>query len=78
MGKRARRQPLPSSQKESPKWLHRLDAVFTAPDWCPTTRLVSVGDREAEVSDVLAAPRPAGVDLLMRASWHRCVKAPQR
>jgi len=40
--------------------------------------LVSVGDREADVYDVLAAPRPPGVDLLIRASWNRCVNAPQR
>jgi Transposase DNA-binding/Transposase Tn5 dimerisation domain len=78
IGKRARRKQLPISQKESQKWLHSLDAVFTAHDCCPTSRLVSVGDREADVYDVLAAPRPAGVDLLIRASWNRCVKAPQR
>ncbi len=78
MGKRARRKQLPISQKESQQWLHRLDAVYTARDCCPPTRLVSVGDREADVSDVLAAPRPPGVDLLMRASWNRCVNAPQR
>jgi hypothetical protein len=78
IGKRARRKQLPISQKESQKWLHSLDAVFTAHDCCPTSRLVSVGDREADVYDVLAAPRPAGVELLIRASWNRCVKAPQR
>jgi hypothetical protein len=78
IGKRARRKRLPISQKESQKWLHSLDAVSTARDCCPTTRLVSVGDREADVYDVLAAPRPAGVELLMRASWNRCVNAPQR
>ena len=78
IGKRARRKQLPISQKESQKWLHSLDAVYTARDCCPTTRLVSVGDREADVYDVLAAPRPAGVDLLIRASWNRCVNAPQR
>jgi len=78
MGKRARRKQLPISQKESQKWLHSLDAVDTARDCCPTTRLVSVGDREADVYDVLAAPRPPGVDLLIRASWNRCVNAPQR
>src|SRR5919198_5656885 len=42
------------------------------------TLLISVGDREADVYDVLAAPRPLGVDLLIRASWNRCVNAPQR
>src|SRR2546426_5272054 len=78
VGKRARRKQLPISQKESQKWLHSLDAVYTAHDCCPTTRLVSVGDREADVYDVLAAPRPAGVDLLIRAAWNRCVNAPQR
>src|SRR5262252_10977594 len=78
IGKRARRKQLPISQKESQKWLHSLDAVFTARDCCPTTRMVSVGDREADVYDVLAAPRPAGVALLLRASWNRCVDAPQR
>jgi hypothetical protein len=78
VGKRARRKHLPISQKESQKWLHSLDAVYTAHDCCPTTRLVSVGDREADVYDVLAAPRPAGVDLLIRASWDRCVQGAER
>jgi len=77
VGKRARRKQLPISQKESQKWLHSLDAVFTARDCCPTTRLVSVGDREADVYDVLAAARPAGVDLLIRAAWDRCVGGPE-
>ena len=49
IGKRARRKQLPISQKESQKWLHSLDAVDTARDCCPTTRLVSVGEREADV-----------------------------
>jgi Transposase Tn5 dimerisation domain len=78
VGQRARRQPLPISQKESQKGLHSLDAVYTARDCCPTSPLVSVGDREAEVYDVLAAARPAGVDLLIRASWDRCVCGPER
>jgi hypothetical protein len=78
IGKRARRKQLPISQKESQKWLPSLDAVYTARAGCPPTRLVRVGDREAEVYDVLAAPRPPGVDLLRRASWNRCVNAPQR
>ena len=60
VGKRARRKHLPISQKESQKWLHSLDAVYTARDCCPTTRLVSVGDREADVYDVLAARTPGG------------------
>jgi hypothetical protein len=78
MGKRSRRKQLPISQKESQEWLMSLEAVFNARAECPLTRLVSVGDREADVYDVLAAERPEGVDLLIRASWDRCVEAPER
>jgi len=78
IGKRKRRKQLPLSQKESQKWLTSLDAVRRAHDWCPQTRFVSLGDREADVYDLLAAERPAGVDLLVRASWDRCVEAPER
>ncbi len=66
IGKRARRKQLPISQKESQKWLNSLDAVFTARDSCPTTHIISVGDREADVYDVLAAPRPVGVEHVPR------------
>ena len=33
----------------------------------------SVGNREADVYDLLALERPAGVELLIRAAWDRCV-----
>ena len=77
VGKRARRKQLPISQKESQKWLWSLEAVFTAQEGCPNTRFVSVGDREADVYDLLALARPAGVDLLIRAAWDRCVTQPE-
>src|SRR5216684_5205193 len=78
VGKRKRRKQLPISQKESQKWLTSLEAVFNARDWCAPTRCVSVGDREADVFDLLAAERPAGVELLVRAAWDRCVEVPER
>jgi len=78
VGKRKRRKQLPISQKESQKWLTSLEAVFNARDWCAPTRFVSVGDREADVFDLLAAERPAGVELLVRAAWDRCVEVPER
>jgi len=62
---------------KSQKWLWSLEAVFNAHDCCPKTHFVSVGDREADIYDVLAAERPEGVELLIRASWNRCVSAPQ-
>jgi hypothetical protein len=67
VGKRARRKQLPITQKESQKWLWSLEAVFNAHDCCPKTHFVSVGDREADIYDVLAAERPEGVELLIRA-----------
>jgi hypothetical protein len=78
VGKRAQRKQLPIGQKESQQWLQSLAAVCTARDCCPNTRLVSVGDREADIYDFLAAERPEGVDLLLRAAWNRCVRTPQR
>jgi Transposase DNA-binding len=78
VGKRARRKQLPISQKESQKWLASLAAVDSARVECPTTRFISVGDREADLYDLLAATRPAGVELLLRAAWDRCVQAPER
>jgi Transposase DNA-binding/Transposase Tn5 dimerisation domain len=78
VGKRARRKQLPIAQKESQKWLTSLEAVVSAHDECPQTRFVSIGDREADVYDLLAAARPTGVELLVRAAWDRCVRAPER
>ena len=77
IGKRKRRKQLPISQKESQKWLTSLEAVFRARGCCTQTRFVSVGDREADVFDLLAAERPEGVELLVRASWDRCVDVPE-
>jgi hypothetical protein len=78
VGKRTRRKQLPISQKESQKWLTSLEAVRSAHEWWPQSRFVSIGDREADVYDLLAAGRPEGVELVVRASWDRCVQAPER
>jgi hypothetical protein len=78
VGKRTRRKPLPISQKESQKWLTSLAAVCQARDGCPQTRLISIGDREADGYDLLAAARPEGVEVVIRAVWDRCVQAPER
>lgn len=78
LGKRTRRKQRPSSQKESQQWLTSLTAVGRARASCPQTRLISIGDREADVYDLLAAARPEGVALLIRAAWDRGVQAPER
>jgi hypothetical protein len=78
VGKRTRRKQLPINQKESHKWLTSVEAVCDAHAACPATRFVSIGDREADVYDLLAAERPEGVELVIRAAWDRCVNAPER
>jgi hypothetical protein len=65
----------PIAEKESQKWLTSLRAVVAVAARCPATHLVSVGDREADVYDLFLEPRPAGVDLLVRAVQNRRVEA---
>jgi hypothetical protein len=77
VGKRATRKQRPIAEKESQKWLTSVEAVLAARVACPQTHFVSVGDREADVYDLLALARPTGVDLLIRAAWHRCVTQPE-
>ena len=77
IGKRATRKQRAITEKESQKWLTSVDAVLAAHGACPQTRFVSVGDREADVYDLLVRERSPGVDLLIRAAWDRCVTQPE-
>jgi Transposase DNA-binding len=77
VGKKRQRRQRPTAAKESQKWLRSLAAVATLHEQCRTTHLVSVGDSEAAVYDLFAAPRPAGVDLLVRAGQPRRVSEPE-
>ncbi len=62
-------------QKESHRWLRSFQQVAEAQRRCPQTLLVSVGDREADIYELLAlAVRdPAGPKLLVRAERDRLV-----
>ncbi len=71
------RRQRPIAEKESQKWLTSLEAVIALHAACPTTHMVSVGDREADVYDLFLVPRPPGVDLLVRAAWDRAVAHPE-
>ena len=75
---RASRKDRPVDAKESRKWLDSLAAVAVARATCPGTAFVSVGDREADVYDLFVAPRPDGVDLLVRAAQDRGLAEPER
>jgi transposase-like protein/transposase Tn5 family protein len=61
------------TDKESHKWLTSLAALVPARAACPTSQLISIGDREADIYDLFSAPRPTGVELLVRATQDRCV-----
>jgi len=72
-GQSARRKSRPIEAKESRKWLHSYRQVAALQPLCPTTRLISVGDREADLYELfLEAQRfPQGPDLLIRADRGR-------
>ena len=76
-GTRATRKRRPVAAKESHKWLTSVAAVIEAHARCPQTRFVCVGDREADVYDLLLQERPSGVDLVVRAAWDRRVDHPE-
>lgn len=64
--------------KESIKWLESVEALAVARETAPHTTFVSVGDREADVYELFAMQRPAGIELLVRASWNRAVDSEHR
>jgi len=61
---------------ESQQWLTSVAAVAQLRDACPTTQVVCVGVADADVYALFPAPRPAGVDLLVRAGQNRRVDDP--
>jgi hypothetical protein len=73
VGKKHRRKRLPVDRKESRKWLDGLAALSALAGQCPATRFVSLAGREADVYDLFCAPRPANVELLVRAAYDRRV-----
>ena len=77
VGQKHQRRQRPTAEKESQKWLSSLEAVAALQAPCPTTHLVSVGESEADVYDLFAAPRPGGVDRLVRAGQSRRVSEPE-
>jgi Transposase DNA-binding/Transposase Tn5 dimerisation domain len=59
------------ADKERMQWLHGLALLDGAPTQAPTTQVVSVADREADVYALCCAPRPTNVALLIRATQDR-------
>jgi hypothetical protein len=72
-GKRHRRKDLPIEEKESVKWLKSFRQVAQVQRRTPATRLVVVGDREADIYELFHAARTEdhGPELLVRAERDR-------
>lgn len=72
-GKKRHRHELPIEQKESQKWLSSFRQVAEAQKQCPQTTFVSIGDREADIYELLALAlgEESNPKLLVRASHDR-------
>ena len=72
-GRNHRRKQLAFEAKESVRWRRSLEAVARRQAACPQTRLVSVGDREADIYElfVWATAQPGRPALLVRAEHDR-------
>jgi IS4 transposase len=66
------RKKLPIEEKESYRWLESVEATRKAVD--PDTHIITVADREADIFELFALPRPDNMDLLIRATQDRCVQ----
>jgi len=70
-GRRHTRRQRPTAEKESQRWLDGQDA--TAAVVPAGTAVLTVADREADIYDLFALPRPPQADLLIRATHNRCI-----
>jgi IS4 transposase len=71
-GKKKQRKQLPIEEKESYRWLESVEATTKALD--PETHIITVADREADIFEFFALPRPQNMDLLIRAVQDRLVQ----
>jgi Domain of unknown function (DUF4338)/Transposase DNA-binding/Transposase Tn5 dimerisation domain len=66
-GKRSQRNGKPIAAKESFKWIRALTPIGTAAAQCPSTRIIALADREADIFEYLLAARARGLDVVVRA-----------
>jgi len=72
-GRAAERKDRPVEEKESFKWLSSLEATAEVQKTLPATRLVNVGDSEADVFDLFLLAQKRDQALLVRAAQDRRV-----
>lgn len=73
-GVKGQRQSKPIEDKESVKWLKPLAVVEQAAQRCPNSRLVTVGDREADIYELFELAHRQGHELLVRATQNRNIE----
>jgi len=78
-GKKRQRYQLPLEAKESVRWLRSLEQLERLQGQCPQTKLISVGDSEADIYElfVWATEKPGRPSLLVRAKRERLVEQSQ-
>ena len=76
--KHHRRKERVTDEKESQKWLTSLGAAARLQAELPESRVVSIGDSEADVYDLFWEAAKLEQDLLVRASVDRRVDHPER
>lgn len=78
-GQRHQRHERPWEAKESVRWLRSLEALERRQTACPQTRLISVGDREADIYElfVWAKAKAGRPGLLVRAERPRVLTGDQ-
>lgn len=74
LGKTEERKSLPIEQKESFRWLTGYRLASKLAGETPTTQIVSVADREADIYDIFmeAEQHPTPADFIIRAKIERC------
>lgn len=75
-GKKHKRKQVPIEEKESYRWLQSLTATQQAIG--PDVHVITIADREADIYDLFALPRPKHMDLLIRATYNRRVDADEQ
>ena len=66
-GKKKARHSKPIEIKESFKWIRALTPIDNAARCCPSTRIITLADRESDIFEYMLEARTRGLDVVVRA-----------
>jgi len=72
-GKKKLRHSKPIEAKESFKWIRALTPIGSAAGQCPSSRVVTLADRESDIFEYLLEARTRGLDVVVRAKENRAL-----